>query len=124
MNKHILIVMSDSETPTDNGRMITALKMANNLVNKGAEVELYFDGKGVTWVPGFAERNENSAKFITHYGHYFDAVRDRVRVCNMCAKRFDVRERVSALDIPIMGEGHEHADYSEDVLAGATVVTF
>ena len=124
MKKHILIVMSDSETPADNGRMITALKMANNLVNKGAEVELHFDGKGVTWVPGFAERDENSAKSITHYGHYFDSVCDRIRVCNMCAKRFDVREKIASFDIPVLGEGHEHADYSEDVLAGASVVTF
>lgn len=124
MKKHIIIVMTDNQTPADNGRMITALKMANNLVAKGADVEVVFDGKGVNWVPGFAERNESSHKFINHYGHYFDSLRDKVRVCNMCAKRFDVHEKVSTLNFPILGEGTDHADYSDSVMEGASVMTF
>ena len=122
--KNIIIVMSDSEGPADNGRMITALKLANSLKEKGADLEIYFDGKGVTWVPKFSERNDNSHKFFTHYGHYFDKISDNIKVCNMCAKRFDVHEKISGLDFPISGEGTDHADYGQLVLDGAAIVTF
>ncbi|MEM7152657.1 MAG: DsrE family protein [Myxococcota bacterium] len=120
--KIVVGVFNPGESAADNGRMVHALKLAKGLIDAGAEVELVFEGKAVTWLPRLTNRTEDSHPFDKHYGPVFDAVRSRVRACNMCCKRFDVYDAVRAAEIPIVGEGKDHIDIAAYVLDGYQVI--
>ncbi len=122
MNKVVVAILNPGEAPADNGRTIHALKLASKLKAAGAEVAVVFEGKGVSWLPRFVDRGEDSHPFVKHYGHVFDDVRDKVVACNMCCIRFDTTEAVSAADIPIHGEGKEHIDIAQYVIDGYQVI--
>ncbi|MCH9680581.1 MAG: DsrE family protein [Deltaproteobacteria bacterium] len=121
-HKVIVGVLNPGESPADNGRMVHALQLAKRLVDSGAEVEVVFEGKAVTWLPRLTQRTEDSHPFDKHYGPVFDSIRHRVRACNMCCKRFDATEAVAAADIPIVGQGQDHIDIARYVLEGYQVI--
>jgi sulfur relay (sulfurtransferase) complex TusBCD TusD component (DsrE family) len=122
MSKVIVGIYNPGESAADNGRTVHALKLAKSLMDGGADVTVVFEGKGVAWLPRFLDRNDDSHPFVKHYGGAFDAVRANVRACNMCCKRFDVREAVEAADVPIDGEGMDHIDIGKYVLDGYQVI--
>ena len=122
MKKVVVAILNPGETPADNGRTIHALKLAKGLKEGAAEIVVIFEGQGVTWIPRFVNRNENSHPFVKHYGHVFDEIKPLVSACNMCCKRFDVLEVVAAAGIPILGEGQDHVDIAKYMLDGYEVV--
>lgn len=124
MEKVIVNILNPGEAPEHNGQTVHALYMAKNLHDAGATVEVIFQGKGVTWLPRFITRNDESHPFVKHYGEVFDAVRPFVRACNACCKRFDVLEAVQGAEIPILGEGQGHADVASYLVAGYQVLNY
>jgi sulfur relay (sulfurtransferase) complex TusBCD TusD component (DsrE family) len=118
----VVAIFNPGSAPEHNGQTIHALKLAKALAEAGAEVELLFEGKGVTWLPRFLDRSEDSHPFVKNYGAVFDAVRPLAKACNMCCKRFDVRDAVAAAEIPILGEGSDHVDVARYVLDGYQVI--
>ncbi len=124
MKNVVVGVFNPGEAPEHNGQTIHALKLARSLTEGGANVVLAFQGKAVTWIPRFVNRNEDSHPFVKHYGHVFDEVRGLVRACNMCCIRFDATDAVRAADVPIIGEGREHIDIARYVLEGYQVINF
>ena len=122
MKKVVVGVFNPGESPADNGRMIHALKLAKGLKDGGADVVVVFEGKAVTWLPRFIDRNDDSHPFVKNYGSVFDDVRAISKACNMCCKRFDAAEAVAASDIPVEGEGKEHIDIAKYVLDGYDVI--
>lgn len=123
MKKVLVTVMNPGESPADNGRTVHALKLAASLIDSGAEVTVLFQGKGVSWLPRLTARTEESHPFDKHYGPVFDAIRPHVRACNMCCKRFDVHEAVTASEVPILGDGQGHADVARFVLDDYQVIS-
>ncbi len=115
-------VFNPGESPADNGRMIHALQLAKTLMDRGAQVELVFEGKAVTWLPRLTTRTDDSHPFDKHYGPVFDEVRHLAKACNMCCKRFDVTDAVAAAEIPIIGENRDHIDIAQYVLDGYQVI--
>ena len=124
MPKVIIGVFNPGETAADNGLMIHALRLANELEDAGADFEVVFEGQGVGWIERMCNRTEDSHPFDKHYGHYFDAIRDHVKACNMCCIRFNATEAVQAAGIPIIGEGKDHIDIGRYVLEGYQVINF
>ena len=122
MPKVVVAVLNPGESPADNGRTIHALKLAKELKAGGADVELVFEGKAVTWIPRFVNRNDDSHPFVKNYGPVFDEVRDLAKACNMCCRRFDVLEQVQTAGIPIIGEGRDHINIGQYVLDGYQVI--
>lgn len=122
MKKVIVGVFNPGESPADNGRMVHALQLAAKLDEAGADVVLMFEGKAVQWISRFVNRNDESHPFDKNYGPVFDRLRSRVRACNMCCKRFDQTEAVTAAEIPILGEGRDHVDIAQYVLDGYAVI--
>ena len=123
MAKVLVEILNPGQAPEDNGRTVHALKLAAGLKAAGAEVCVVFAGKGVTWVPRFLDRTEDSHPFVKRYGPVFDEVRDVVHACNMCCKRFDVTAAVDRGNIPIEGTGDQHIDIAAYVLKGYQIVT-
>ncbi len=122
MTKVVVAIVNPGESPADNGRTVHALKLAVGLKKAKAEVVVVFEGKGVSWLPRLLHRTGESHPFDRNYGPLFDEIRPLVRACNMCCKRFDVREKVEAAEIPIDGEGREHIDISRYVVEGYQVI--
>lgn len=122
MQRVIVGVFNPGESPADNGRMVHALMLAKGLRDRGAEVIVLFEGKAVTWLPRLIERTKDSHPFDRNYGPVFDELRDVVKACNMCCKRFDVYEAVQASGLPILGEGREHVDVARYVAEGYQVI--
>jgi len=122
MHKIIVGVFNPGESPADNGRMVHALELTQQLHAAGASVQLLFEGQGVKWLPRLTHRTDDSHPFDKHYGPVFDEVRGLARACNMCCIRFDVLEAVREAGIPILGEGRDHVDISRYVLDGYQVI--
>ena len=124
MEKVIINILNPGEAPEHTGQTIHALNMAKNLHEAGVTVEVIFQGKGVTWLPRFTTRNDDSHPFVKHYGEVFDAVRPYVMACNMCCKRFDVVDAVQGAEIKILGEGDGHADIASYLVAGYQILNY
>lgn len=121
MTKVALIVFADTETGSDRGRVVHALETAYEFQAANDEVQLFFDGAGVKWVPKFAHPQGD---FAEYHGHTFEAVKDNIGgVCSFCAGVFGVKEEIEALNIPLLG-GAGHQSIQALVAQGYQVITF
>ena len=120
----LVTILNPGKDPADNGRTISALKLAQGLAERGAPVMLFFCGEGVRWIDRFVSRTDDSHPFVRNYGPVFDGLRAHVHACNMCCRRFDQLEAVQGAGIPVHAEGREHADLAPYVLDGAQVINF
>jgi hypothetical protein len=118
MSKAAIVVLADTETSGELGRVVNALTTAKEFKESGDEVALVFDGAGTKWV---AELSDSDHK----YSDLFDAVRDRVAgACEYCSQAYGVRDDVEETGIELLGEYEHHPSlhrYAED---GYQVITF
>lgn len=56
MAKMSVLVVADTETHADVGRIANALELVKEAKEAAADVELVFDGAGVKWVPAMGRR--------------------------------------------------------------------
>ena len=56
MPKAAIIVLADTETHGDLGRVVNALEAVKELKEAGDEVKLIFDGAGTQWIPKLSEK--------------------------------------------------------------------
>lgn len=102
MAKISVVVLADTETHADLGRVANALTTVREAKEAGDDVELIFDGAGTKWVQKLTTPGEK-------LGRAFDGVRDKVAgACAYCARAFGVEEAVRSADIPLLGEYHGH----------------
>ncbi len=119
MNKVALVVFAESEgSHSDLARVVNALEVAKEFKEGGDEVELIFDGGGVTSAVAFANpKNKRHRAYA--------AVQDKVGgVCAFCAKAFGVYEQAQALGIPLLEEFEKHPSLRSRVSNGYQVITF
>jgi hypothetical protein len=118
MAKIAVIVLADTETHGDLGRIANALTTVSESKEAGDAVELIFDGAGTKWVPELSKAD--------HKLHpAFDNVRDKVAgACEFCAGAFGVKEQVRAVDVPLLDEYHDHPSLRKRVAEGFEVITF
>lgn len=118
MAKISVVLLADSESHGDLGRLANALSLAKEAKEAGDDVELVFDGAGTTWVPKLADPD--------HKLHgVFESVRDRVSgACEFCANAFDVKDEVKEAGVPFLSEFEGHPSLRQRVEDGYDVVTF
>lgn len=118
MAKISVVVLADTETHGDLGRIANALTTVNEAREAGDEVELIFDGAGAKWARELADPD--------HKLHGpFEAVRDRVAgVCEFCAGAFGVKEAIKKAGIPFLSEYHGHPSLRSRVAQGYQIITF
>lgn len=116
--KVAVIVLADTETHADMGRVANALEFAKELKQAKDEVELIFDGAGAKWAAELS-KGENRMKPL------FDSVRDRVAgVCDYCARAFGVLDAVKSSGIPLLSEFDRHPSLRTRAAQGYQLVTF
>jgi hypothetical protein len=118
MYKAVIVVLADTETPGDLGRVVNALNATKEFTDAGDQVALIFDGAGTKWVPELS-RPEHK------YGDLFDSVRGSVEgACAYCAKAFGVARDVEDNGIPLVGNYDQHPSLRGHATNGYEVITY
>jgi hypothetical protein len=51
MAQIVIVILSDTETHADHGRLTNAFELAAETTEQGGEARIVFDGAGTRWVP-------------------------------------------------------------------------
>lgn len=118
MEKAAIVVLADTESHADLGRVVNALVATKEFKEAGDDVRLIFDGAGTRW-PGV----------LSDPGHQahkpFEAVRDVVAgACGFCAHAFHAEEQVQDSEIKLLDEYEGHPSIKGLVDDGYQVITF
>jgi len=118
MPKVAMVVLADTETHEDLGRVVNALEGVKELKEANEEVALIFDGAGTKWVAELSNPE--------HRLHgLFQAVRDTIAgACSYCATAFGVKEQVQACGVPLLAEFEQHPSLRRWIRDGYQVITF
>lgn len=118
MTKVAIVVFSEAEEHADTARVVNALETVKEFKDHGDEVELIFDGGGVTSAVALADPDHRLHRLYTK-------VEDKVSgVCRFCARAFGVYEQAERLGIPFLAEYEQHPSLRTRVVDGYQVITF
>ncbi|OGT62691.1 MAG: hypothetical protein A3E85_00370 [Gammaproteobacteria bacterium RIFCSPHIGHO2_12_FULL_45_12] len=115
--KIAVVILSDTETPEDLGRVVNALVAVKEFQDAKDEVTLIFDGAGTKWIGELAKP--------THaYHSLFEAVREKIAgVCCYCAGAFQATENAIA-HVPLLAEYDGHPSFRKLIIKGYQVLIF
>lgn len=121
--KHAVVVLAPEETAEGRGRILHAFTTARDFADAGAEVQVYFDGIGVTCLTAFEAGNN---QFTQHYATLFESIRPLIAgACDFCARRrFGAADAAAALEIGLVGGEDQHHSLAPLLLADYQVHTF
>lgn len=118
MLKVAIVVLADTETLGDLGRVVNALQAVKEFKESGDEVQLVFDGAGTKWIPEFSKPDHK-------YKPLFSSVQDKiVGVCSYCANAYGVQGAVHASGYPAAADYESHPSFRQMALQGYQVITF
>ena len=118
MNPVAILVLADTQTHADLGRVVNAMMTAKELNEAGDDVQVIFDGAGTQWLGELASPEHKAHKL-------FEQVRDVVSgACGYCARAFDAEEGVSRADVKVLEEYHDHPSIRGLLASGHQVITF
>jgi hypothetical protein len=118
MAKLGVVVLADTETAGDLGRVVNALVTAREAKDAGDDVTVIFDGAGTKWVGELSNPGHNYSELL---GQISDVV---AGACSYCANAFGVRNAVEAAKVPLLADYQEHPSLRRLVAEGYEVVTF
>ena len=118
MNKIAILVLADTETHGDLGRVVNALEVAKEFKDAGDQVTILFDGAGTRWVAELSKPE--------HKRHaLFESLRDVIHgACAFCSAAFGVKDAVAAAGITLLDEFEQHPSIRSLVNDGYQVLTF
>ena len=118
MAKAAIVVLADTESSGDLGRVVNALTTAKELKEAGDEVTIVFDGAGTKWIKALSSKEHK-------YAPLFDSVKDRIAgACDYCARAFGVRREVESAGVPLLSELEQHPSIRTLLVEGYEVITF
>lgn len=118
MTKAAIVVLADTETAGELGRVVNALTTAKEFKESGDEVAVVFDGAGTQWVPALSDSGHK-------YSDLFEAVRDRVAgACEYCSQAYGVKDEVEETGINLLGDYEHHPSLHGYAERGYQVITF
>ncbi len=118
MSKVAIVVLADTESHGDLGRVVNALEAVKEFKEAKDDVQLIFDGAGSKWIPELSKPD--------HKIHgLFEAVKDRIAgACEFCAGAFGVEDKVVACGVKLAGEYEGHPSFRKLVSQGYQIITF
>ena len=118
MRKAAIVVLADTETSGELGRVVNALTTAKEFKESGDEVAIVFDGAGTRWIPALSDPDHK-------YAGLFADVRDRVAgACEYCSGAYGVKQEVVELGVELLGEYEQHPSLHGYAERGYQVITF
>jgi hypothetical protein len=121
MEKVTLVLLADTSSKENLGRMLHVLLYAQQLLNEGLDVEIIFDGGGSEWPKELSDESHDL------HDKYRKMLEDGVikGVCSFCAEAFDVKEYLKNSDISLLDEHEGHPNIGRRVAKeGRHVMTF
>ncbi|MDZ7843557.1 MAG: hypothetical protein U5K99_01945 [Anaerolineales bacterium] len=113
-----VVIFAEMESQGDRARVVKALQTAREFKEAGDDVEIIFDGGGVTSAVAVANPEDQMCSLYAH-------VEDKVSgVCRYCSKVFDVYDQAEELGLPFLAEYHQHPSLRIRVVDGYQVITF
>lgn len=118
MNKIAILVLADTETHGDLGRVVNALEVAKEFKDAGDPVTILFDGAGTRWIAELSKPD--------HKRHpLFESLRDVIHgACAFCSAAFGVKDAVVAAGVTLLDEFEQHPSIRSLVNEGYQVITF
>lgn len=118
MTKAAIVVLADTETAGDLGRVVNALTTAKEFKDADDDVAIVFDGAGTKWIPELSDTNHK-------YSELFGEVRERIAgACAYCSKAYGVRDGVESAGIALLDEYEHHPSLHGYASDGYQVITF
>lgn len=118
MAKISVVLLADTETHGDPGRVANALSLVKEAEQAGDEVELVFDGAGTQWIRELS-KEDNKLRGP------FETIRDKVAgACEFCSGAFGVKEEVRVAGVRFLSEFEGHPSLRTRIAQGYQVVTF
>ena len=118
MTKVAIVVLADTETHGDLGRIANALTSAKEFTEAGDEVTVIFDGAGTRWVPELSKSDHRLN------GDYEKVKGSIAGACDYCANAFGVKDEIEKTDIPLLEEYSGLPSLQRLVSQGYQVITF
>ena len=112
-----IVVLADTETHEDRGRLRNALETAREFKDAGDEVKVIFDGAGTKWIPE-ASKPEN------RYHELYMSLKDQSLACKYCASAFGVTAGIQAEGVSLLDEYNGHPSLRKLVSQGYQIITF
>jgi hypothetical protein len=118
MAKAAILVLADTETRGDLGRVVNGLMTAKEFKEAGDDVRIIFDGAATKW-PGVLSDPQHK------YHKLFGQVADRISgACGYCARAFDAERGVERAHVHLLDEYEGHPSVRSLVADGFQVLTF
>jgi hypothetical protein len=113
-----IVVLADTETHGDLGRIANALTSAREFKEAGDEATVIFDGAGAKWMPELSDPDHRL------HGDY-EEIKDSIAgACDYCAGAFGVKEKIKKTGVPLLEEYSGHPSLQRLVSEGYQVITF
>ncbi len=113
-----IIVLADTESHADMGRVVNALETAKEFQEAGDTAVLIFDGAGTKWIGELANPDHRLHRS-------FESVRGAVSgACRFCAAAFGATDGARASGIPLLSEFEDHPSMRKLIVQGYHVITF
>lgn len=113
-----IVVLADTESHADLGRVTNALQAAREFEQEeGDDVRVIFDGAGTKWVTELTEED--------HPAHdLYVALEDEIEVCDYCAGAFEVEEAVEESGAEAVSEFEGHPSIRDLVAEDYEIITY
>ncbi len=125
MAKIAVIVLADTETHGDMGRVTNALEFAKECVTAKDALQLIFDGAGTKWIPELSKPGNPDHEV-------FNFLKDKlnrpgvlsIAACKYCAAAFGVATSIQSEKVELRSEFEEHPSLRKLIAEGYQLVTF
>lgn len=118
MAKVGIVVLADTETHGDLGRIANALTTAKEFNEAGDDATIIFDGAGTKWVPQLSDPDHRL------HGDFEKVKGSIAGACDYCAGAFGVKDEIKQTDVPLLEEYSGHPSLQRLVSQGYQVITF
>lgn len=118
MAKVAIVVLADTETHGDMGRVANALEAVKEFKEAKDDIRLIFDGAATKWIPVLSKAD--------HMLHgLYGAVKDRVTgACTFCAGSFEVTDQIQSCGVKLLGEYDGHPSFKKLIDQDYRIITF
>jgi hypothetical protein len=118
MTQIAFVVLADTQSIGDLGRVVNAMEGVKESVEAGDDFKLIFDGAGTKWPAKLVDESHD-------YHELFQDVREHITgACQYCAGAFGVRDTLESEEIPLVDEHDGHPSFRKLVQEGYEVITF
>ncbi|MFW5972843.1 MAG: hypothetical protein ACOCTG_02540 [Bacteroidota bacterium] len=118
MARVAVVLLADTETPGDMGRMANAFSTAAELKENGDDFRFILDGAGTKWIAALADPSHK------YHDDYREVKGSITGACQYCSNAYGVKQKVVEEGITLLNEHRGHPSLRRLAEDGYQVITF